>query len=450
MEDPKIYYTLTDEAPILATHSLLPIIKKFTRPAGISIETKDISLAARILARFPDFLSNEQKQSDALAELGDLAKQPQANIIKLPNISASVPQLEAAIKELQNQGYAVPDYPANPADEKQQAIKDAYAKVLGSAVNPVLREGNSDRRAPGAVKTYAKNNPHSMGAWTDDSRTRVASMESGDFYASEKSMTMDKTDKLSISLETADDQILALKEDLAVQKGEIIDAAVMNCRSLREFFNSAFKEAKGSGVLASLHLKATMMKVSDPIIFGHALSVYFDEIFEQYAGEFEQLEINPNNGLAELLAKLNSLPEDKAQEIQQAIQETLKQQAPLAMVDSDKGITNLHVPSHVIVDASMPAMIRNSGKMWDVNGQLNDTLAIIPDRCYAGVYQETINFHQQHGAFDPSTMGTVPNVGLMAQKAEEYGSHDKTFQIPEAGKVVVRDQQGQVLLEHEV
>ncbi|RUM91968.1 MAG: NADP-dependent isocitrate dehydrogenase [Thiomicrospira sp.] len=446
----KIIYTLTDEAPALATYSLLPIVEAFTKAAGVSVETRDISLAGRILANVPDKLSEAQKVGDALTELGNLAKTPEANIIKLPNISASVPQLNAAIKELQGQGYDIPDYPANPKTPEEEKIKAAYAKVLGSAVNPVLREGNSDRRAPTSVKNFAKKHPHSMGAWSESSKSKVAHMTEGDFYGSEKSMTLPEATEFKIEFVSESGDTKELKGTAPLQAGEVIDAAVMSQKALRTFLAKAIAEAKEQGILFSIHLKATMMKVSDPIIFGQAVSVFFEDVFKKYAEEFKELGVNPNNGLGDVYAKIESLPADKQAEIEAAIAKTVEDKADIAMVDSDKGITNLHVPSDVIVDASMPAMIRTSGQMWNKDGQQQDTLAVIPDRCYAGVYQETINFCKHHGAFDPTTMGTVPNVGLMAQKAEEYGSHDKTFQMDGAGTVRVVEPNGNVLLEQTV
>ena len=447
-----INYTLTDEAPALASRSFLPIVKVFTQTADINIELKDISLASRILANFPEYLTAEQTCNDALTDLAILAKKKEANIIKLPNISASIPQLEAAIKELQLKGYAIPDYPVSDSsdNDEQLKIKQAYSRVLGSAVNPVLREGNSDRRAPPSVKQYARNNPHSMGAWSKDSKSHVASMSSGDFYESEKSICIDKSNQISIQLikDSGDKQIL--KKSIELQPGEIIDAAVMSCQALRKFYLYEIENAKEQDVLLSLHLKATMMKVSDPIIFGHAVSVFFKDVFDKHAVIFNKQGISANNGLADLYNKIQSLPENIKSEIEKDINQCYQNHAQLAMVDSDNGVTNLHVPSHVIIDASMPAMIRSSGKMWDAKGNLRDTKAIIPDRSYAGVYQQTIDFCKQHGAFDPKTMGTVPNVGLMAQKAEEYGSHDKTFQIEERGIVQVVDVSGKVLLEHKV
>lgn len=446
----KIIYTLTDEAPALATFSLLPIVKAFTNVAGVAVETRDISLAGRILANFPDCLTDQQKIGDALAELGEMAKQSEANIVKLPNISASIPQLNAAIQELQAQGYAVPNYPANPQNTEEEAIKATYAKVLGSAVNPVLREGNSDRRAPTSVKNFAKKHPHSMGAWSAESKSKVAHMTDGDFYGSEKSMTLAQDSEFKIEFVSEAGEVKTLKEASPLLAGEIIDAAVMRQQALRDFLANAVAEAKEQGILFSIHLKATMMKVSDPIIFGQAVSVFFAEVFEQYAKEFAEVGVNPNNGLGDVYSKIQALADDKRAEIEQAIAATLAEKADIAMVDSDKGITNLHVPSDVIVDASMPAMIRTSGQMWNKDGQQQDTLAVIPDRCYAGVYQETINFCKHHGAFDPTTMGTVPNVGLMAQKAEEYGSHDKTFQLDAAGTVRVVNGEGETLLEQTV
>jgi isocitrate dehydrogenase len=446
----KIIYTLTDEAPALATYSLLPIVEAFTHAAHIQVETRDISLAARILVQFSDVLSDAQKVADALSELGHLATLPEANIIKLPNISASVPQLAAAISELQAHGYAVPNYPANPQTPEEQAIKARYAKVLGSAVNPVLREGNSDRRAPLSVKHYAKKHPHSMGAWSADSKSHVAHMTEGDFYGSEKSMTLNQACQFSLEFEGLDGARTTLKTAAPLLAGEVIDVAVMSQKALRKFLSAAISDAKAQGVLFSLHLKATMMKVSDPIIFGQAVTVFFEALFEKHRELFATLGVNPNNGLGDVYAKIADLTAVLQAEIKADIEQILAQQADVAMVDSDKGITNLHVPSDVIVDASMPAMIRTSGQMWNKAGKQQDTMAVIPDRSYAGVYQETIKFCKQHGAFDPTTMGTVPNVGLMAQQAEEYGSHDKTFQMSAPGTVRVVDQNGQTLLEQTV
>ncbi|WP_038248212.1 NADP-dependent isocitrate dehydrogenase [Ghiorsea bivora] len=445
-----IIYTKTDEAPMLATYSLLPIVQAFAKAAGVDVQSKDISLAARILANFPDKLSDEQKQSDALAELGELATKPEANIIKLPNISASVPQLKAAIAELQDKGFNIPDYPAEANTDADKAIQARYAKVLGSAVNPVLREGNSDRRVAAAVKQYAKDNPHRMGEWSSDSKTHVAHMNDGDFYGSEQSVVMNKADTLSIVLTTADGKETVLKDGLSVLSGEVVDAAVMSKSALRDFYAEQLEDAKDKGVLLSLHLKATMMKVSDPIMFGHAVEVYFKDVFAKYADTFEKLGVDTKNGLGDVYAKIADLPDAERETIEADIQAVYALNPDLAMVDSDKGITNLHVPSDVIIDASMPAAIRSSGKMWGNDGKLHDMKAMIPDRCYAGIYQETISFCKEHGAFDPTTMGSVANVGLMAQKAEEYGSHDKTFEIPADGTVEVRNAAGEVLMSHDV
>jgi len=446
----KIIYTKTDESPALATHSFLPIIKAFTAPANVTVESRDISLSARILAVFPEFLSEEQRVSDDLTELGNLAKTPEANIIKLPNISASLPQLNAAIAELQKKGFNIPDYPAKPKNDKEKEIQTKYDKVKGSAVNPVLREGNSDRRAPKAVKNYAKKNPHRMGAWDSNSKTHVATMEQGDFFHNEKSLTMASNDTLSIVLTENNGNKTVLKEGIKVLKGEIIDATVMSKKALVSFLEEQVVDAKEKKVLFSIHLKATMMKVSDPIIFGYAVKVYFDDLFKKYADTFEALGINANNGLEVLENKVSELSDDKRTAILADLKKIMDENPDLAMVDSDKGITNLHVPSDVIVDASMPAMIRNSGQMWGPDGKTYDTKAIIPDSSYASVFQTTIDFCKKHGAFDPTTMGTVPNVGLMAQKAEEYGSHDKTFEIPANGKVEVVDAAGKTIIEHTV
>ena len=448
--NPKIIYTLTDEAPALATYSLLPIIQRFMDAAGVVVETSDISLAGRIIANFPDKLTESQKQPDALAELGELAKTPEANIIKLPNVSASIPQLVEAIQELQAQGYDIPDYPAEPRTEAEKEIQARYAKVLGSAVNPVLREGNSDRRVAAPVKKYAQKNPHSMGKWSPDSKTHVAHMQAGDFYGSEQSVIIDQAGSVKIEFVGNDGTTKVLKAKTAVEAGEVIDAAVMSRKALRAFYADAIETAKQRGVLLSLHVKATMMKVSDPIIFGHAVTVYFQDVFEKHAALFAELGVNPNNGLGDLYAKIETLPADKKAEIEADIQACYAKRPQLAMVDSDKGITNLHVPSDVIVDASMAASIRASGKMYGADGKLYDTTAMIPDRSYAGIYQEIISFCQRHGAFDVTTMGNVANVGLMAQKAEEYGSHDKTFEIPADGKVRVVNAEGQTLMEHTV
>jgi len=446
-----IFYTKTDEAPALATQSFLPIVKAFTTTAKITVETKDISLAARILAKFPDYIDSDKQISDDLMVLGDLAKTPEANIIKLPNISASIPQLKEAIEELQNKGYKLPDYPDKPSDEKEKDIKSRYDKVKGSAVNPVLREGNSDRRAPKAVKNYAKKNPHSMGKWTSDSQTHVATMSSDDFRNNEKSLTMQNANEVAIVLIDHAGQKHVLKDKIALQNGEIIDATVMRKKALVAFLDKEINDAKNKGLLLSVHLKATMMKVSDPIILGHVLETYFKDVFEKYRSEFNEVGINANNGLESLFDRLENIEETKRKEIVAAINNVLANNADLAMVNSDKGITNLHVPSDVIIDASMPAMIRNSGKMWNSNGDVQDTKAIIPDSSYSKIYQATIDFCKENGAFDPKTMGTVPNVGLMAQKAEEYGSHDKTFEISTNGKVqVIVTESNTVLLEHDV
>ncbi|UTW61912.1 NADP-dependent isocitrate dehydrogenase [bacterium SCSIO 12741] len=446
----KIIYTETDEAPALATYSFLPIVQAFVKQANVDLEIKDISLSGRILANFPDFLEESQRVSDALAELGELAKKPEANIIKLPNISASIPQLKAAISELQAKGFGLPNYPEEPANDEEKAIKARYDKIKGSAVNPVLREGNSDRRAPKAVKNYARKNPHSMGAWSADSRSHVASMSEGDFYGSEKSMTLTEATEFKIEFVDGSGNTTLLRDFAPLQAGEVIDTAVMSQQKLRSFLADQVQEAKDQDVLFSVHLKATMMKVSDPILFGNAVSVFFAPVFEKHAALLDQIGIDPNNGLGDFYKKLETLPADQKAAIVADIQACYDQGPDLAMVNSDKGITNLHVPSDVIIDASMPAMIRNSGRMWDKDGNTKDTKAIIPDRSYAGVYQATIDFCKENGAFDPTTMGSVSNVGLMAQKAEEYGSHDKTFQMKAAGVVNVVDQNGQVLLHQDV
>nr|WP_158162899.1 NADP-dependent isocitrate dehydrogenase [Vibrio mimicus] len=447
---PTIIYTITDEAPALATYSLLPIIQSFTASSGIDVETRDISLAGRILANFPEHLTEEQRIGDALTELGELAQTPEANIIKLPNISASIPQLKAAIKELQDKGYALPNYPEEPSSYEEEAIKATYDKIKGSAVNPVLREGNSDRRAPASVKNYAKKNPHSMGAWSKDSKSHVASMSDKDFFGSEKSVTVSGATKVAIEFVGKDGAVKVLKKPFALQDKEIIDTSVMSKKALIAFFEKEIADAKAQDVLFSLHMKATMMKVSDPVIFGHAVKVYYKAVFDKYGQLFDQLGVDVNNGLGDVYAKIQSLPEAQRAEIEAAIQAVYATQPALAMVDSDRGITNLHVPSDVIVDASMPAMIRTSGQMWGPDGKQKDTKATIPDRCYAGVYQTVIDFCKQNGAFDPTTMGSVPNVGLMAQKAEEYGSHDKTFILDAEGVVRVIDEAGKVLLEQSV
>ena len=446
----KIIYTETDEAPALATYSLLPIVQAFSAAAGIAVETRDISLSGRIIANFPEFLTAEQRIADALAELGEMANRPDANIIKLPNISASIPQLKAAIKELQQQGYALPDYPAEPKDDKERDIKSRYDKIKGSAVNPVLREGNSDRRAPASVKQYAKKNPHSMGAWSASSKSHVAHMHSGDFYGSEQSATFAGKDNLKIQHLATDGTVKVLKDKVAVLEGEVVDAATMSKKALRAFYQHEIAEAKQQDVLLSLHLKATMMKVSDPIMFGHAVLEFFQPVFEKHAALFAELGVDVNNGAGDMFAKVATLPQAKQDAVLADIKACYAAQPALAMVNSDKGITNLHVPSDVIIDASMPAMIRSSGQMWGPDGKLKDTKAMIPDRCYAGVYQETIDFCKKNGAFDPRTMGSVPNVGLMAQKAEEYGSHDKTFEIAADGKVQVLNSKGEVVFEHVV
>ncbi len=449
-EKSKIIYTKTDEAPALATYSFLPIVKAFTASADIEVELSDISLASRILAIFPDFLNDDQKVADALAELGELTQQPETNIIKLPNISASVPQLKAAIKELQAKGFAVPEFPDEPENETQKEIKERYGKVLGSAVNPVLREGNSDRRAPTAVKNYARKNPHSMGKWSQASRTHVAHMHGGDFYSSEKSTTVAKDGHIRIEFTDKAGKVTVLKPRIDLLKGEVIDGMFMSKNALCKFFEEQIEDAKETGVLFSLHVKATMMKVSHPIVFGHAVKVFYKKLFDKYGDLFRELGVNPNNGLGNVYDKIKSLPESQRSEIERDINACYADRPPLAMVNSDKGISNLHVPSDVIVDASMPAMIRSSGKMWGPDGKLHDTKAVIPESTYATIYQEVINFCKTHGAFDPTTMGTVPNVGLMAQKAEEYGSHDKTFEMFADGIVRVIDQDETVLLEHNV
>ena len=450
MTTAKIIYTMVDEAPALATYSLLPIVQAFTKAAGVAVETRDISLAGRILANFPENLTPSQKIGDELTELGELTLKPEANIIKLPNVSASAPQLKAAIKELQSQGYNVPDYPENPQNDAEKEIKARYGKVLGSAVNPVLREGNSDRRAALSVKNYARKNPHKMGVWNPDSKTHVAHMNSGDFYGSEKSVTVSEAGPVRIEFIGADGKTMVLKEKTTLKAGEGIDAAVMSRRALRAFYEEQIADAKKKGVLLSLHLKATMMKISDPIMFGHAVSVYFKDVFEKNAATIKELGVNVNNGFGDLLAKIATLAETKRAEIEADIQACYKKQPQLAMVNSDKGITNLHVPSDVIIDASMPPMIRDGGKMWGVDGKPYDTKAMIPDRCYAGVFEATVEDCRKNGALDPVTMGSVPNVGLMAQKAEEYGSHDKTFEMAGNGAVRVVDASGKVLLEQKV
>ena len=445
-----IIYTKTDEAPMLATYSFLPIIRRFASAAGIEVEVSDISLAARILANFPDYLTDDQKVPDALNELGELTQDPDVNIIKLPNISASIPQLRAAIKELNAIGFNVPAFPEDPKTDEEKDIRERYGKVLGSAVNPVLREGNSDRRAPTAVKNYAKKHPHSMGEWSQASRTHVAHMRGGDFYSGEKSVTVEKAGHVSIEFTGKDGSKKTLKPRVDLLEGEVIDGMFMSKKALCEFFEEQIIDAKNTGVLFSLHVKATMMKVSHPIVFGHCVKVFYKELFEKYGELFDELGVNPNNGLGSVYDKISTLPESQRSEIQRDINAIYADRPLLAMVNSDKGISNLHVPSDVIVDASMPAMIRNSGQMWGPDGRPYDTKAVIPESTYATIYQEVINFCKTHGAFDPTTMGTVPNVGLMAQKAEEYGSHDKTFEMEADGKVQVIDQDGNVLIEHDV
>ncbi|GAB3564328.1 NADP-dependent isocitrate dehydrogenase [Arthrobacter alkaliphilus] len=446
----KIIYTHTDEAPMLATYSFLPIVEAFASTAGVEVETRDISLAGRIIAVFGDYLTEEQRTSDALAELGELAKKPEANIIKLPNISASVPQLKAAIAELQGQGYALPDYPDNPSSDEETDIRSRYDKIKGSAVNPVLREGNSDRRAPLSVKNYARQNPHSMGPWSADSKTNVAHMTANDFRSNEQSVVIPADDTIKIQIVREDGTVKVLKPAFPVLAGEVVDGTVMRAEALDEFLAAQVVRAKEEGVLFSAHLKATMMKVSDPIIFGHVVKAYFSELFDTYGKQLAAAGLSPNNGLASILNGLDELPEDVREGIKAAIKKGLEDGPAIAMVDSDKGITNLHVPSDIIVDASMPAMIRNSGHMWGPDGKEADTLAVIPDSCYADVYQVVIDDCRAHGAFDPTTMGTVPNVGLMAQAAEEYGSHNKTFEVEYAGTMQVVDSSGTVLIEHQV
>jgi isocitrate dehydrogenase len=446
----KIYWTWIDEAPALATYSLLPIVQAFTRAAGVAVETKDISLAGRIIANFPERLTPEQKIADELTWLGELTLRPEANIIKLPNVSASLPQLKAAIKELQGKGYAIPDYPENPQNDAEKELKARFGKVLGSAVNPVLREGNSDRRAALSVKNYAKKHPHRMGAWAADSKTSVAFMKSGDFYGSETSVTVPEAVNTRIEFVGTDGKTTVLKEKMPLKAGEIVDATAMNVKALRAFYAEQIERAKNQGVLLSLHLKATMMKVSDPIMFGHAVSVFFKDVFEKHAKAFKELGVNPNNGLGDLYAKIAALPETQRKEIEADIAACYKARPQLAMVNSDKGITNLHVPSDVIIDASMPPMIRDGGKMWGADGKPYDTLAMIPDRCYAEVYDAAVEDCKKNGALNPATMGSVPNVGLMAQKAEEYGSHDKTFEAPGNGVIRIVTDSGKVLLEQKV
>ena len=446
----KITYTLTDEAPALATASLLPILRAFVGVAGVEVELKDISLAGRIIAAFPECLADEQKQEDALSLLGELAKEAEANIVKLPNISASIPQLNAAISELQSHGYPIPDYPEEPKTEDEASIKLRYSKILGSAVNPVLREGNSDRRVAKPVKEYARRHPHSMGAWAADSKSHVASMSDGDFYGSEQSHVMQEADSVRIEHVSDEGQIEILKDGLELLAGEVIDSSRMSCKALRSFFEREIEDARNQSMLLSLHMKATMMKVSDPIIFGHAVSAYYSRVFDRFGETLSELGVDVSNGIGDLYAKIGQLPADQQAEITAEIEAIYSNGPPLAMVDSDKGITNLHVPSDVIIDASMPAAIRSSGQMWGPDGQLHDTKALIPDRSYAGVYQATIDFCKENGAFDVTTMGNVSNIGLMAKKAEEYGSHDKTFEVAESGTVRVVASDGSVLMQHEV
>jgi len=446
----KIIYTKTDEAPMLATYSFLPIINAFSKAAGVAVELRDISLAGRVIAVFPEYLTAAQKQHDALAELGELAKTPEANIIKLPNISASIPQLVATIKELQSQGYKLPDYPENPKDDKEKEVKARYDKVKGSAVNPVLREGNSDRRAPLSVKAYARKHPHKMGAWSSDSKTHVSHMNSGDFRSNEKSITIPAATTAKIEFVGADGKTTVLKEKIALQAGEVLDATFMSVKALRKFLEEQIEDAKAKGVLWSLHMKATMMKISDPKIFGHAVTVFYKDVFEKHGETFKKLGVDPDNGLGDVYAKIKSLPDDQRTAIEADIQAVYQKRPPMAMVNSDKGITNLHVPSDVIIDASMPPVIRDSGKMWNPQGQLQDVKCVIPDASYAPVYHEVVEFCKKKGAFDPRTMGSVPNVGLMAQAAEEYGSHDKTFKVPGNGTIRIVDAAGKTLLEHKV
>lgn len=446
----KIIYTKTDEAPMFATYSLLPIINAFSKAAGVSVELRDISLAGRILAVFPEYLTPEQRQADALSELGELAKKPEANIIKLPNISASLPQLQAAIKELQSQGYKLPEYPENPKDDKEKDIKSRYDKVKGSAVNPVLREGNSDRRAPLSVKAHTRKHPHKMGAWSSDSKSHVSHMKGGDFFSNEKSLTTTAATEVRIEFVGQDGKVTLLKPKVALQAGEVVDATFMSVKALRTFLEEQIQDAAKQGVLFSLHMKATMMKVSDPKIFGHAVTVYYKDVFAKHGETLKKLGVDPDNGIGDLYAKIKALPEDQRKAIEADIQAVYKQRPPMAMVNSDKGITNLHVPSDIIIDASMPPVIRDSGKMWGPDGKLADTKCVIPDSSYAPVYREVLDFCKKHGALDPKTMGSVPNVGLMAQAAEEYGSHDKTFKAPGNGTIRVVDASGKALLEHKV
>ncbi len=446
----KIIYTKTDEAPMLATYSFLPIINAFSKAAGVTVELRDISLAGRVIAVFPEYLTAEQKQHDALAELGEMAKTAEANIIKLPNISASIPQLVATIQELQKQGYKLPDYPENPKDDKEKDIKTRYDKVKGSAVNPVLREGNSDRRAPLSVKAYARKHPHKMGAWSSDSKTHVTHMTGGDFRSNEKSLTIPAATTAKIEFVGADGKTTVLKEKVALQAGEVLDATFMSVKALRKFLEEQIEDAKKQGVLFSLHMKATMMKISDPKIFGHGVTVYYKDVFEKHGETFKKLGVDPDNGLGDVYAKIKSLPDDQRKAIEADIQAVYQKRPPMAMVNSDKGITNLHVPSDIIIDASMPPVIRDSGKMWNPQGQLQDVKCVIPDASYAPIYHEVVEFCKKNGAFDPKTMGTIPNVGLMAQAAEEYGSHDKTFKASGNGTIRIVDASGKTLHEHKV
>jgi len=450
VKKPTIIYTETDEAPALATYSLLPIIEAYANACGVEVETRDISLSGRIIANFSDFLSADQKINDALAELGELTLDPYANIIKLPNISASLPQMQSAISELQSQGYALPNYPEEPTSDHEHEIKGRYDRIKGSAVNPVLREGNSDRRAPASVKSYARKHPHSMGKWSSESKSHVASMSEGDFFGSEQALTLEKAVNVKIVYNSTSGQLSCLKDGISLQAGEIIDASAMNREALNQFLREEIDDSKKQDVLFSLHLKATMMKVSDPIIFGHAVKVFYSSAFQKYSSTFEKLGVDANNGIGDVYAKIKDLPEEQRTAIENDLEACHADRPDMAMVDSDRGITNLHVPSDVIIDASMPAALRSSGQMWGPDGQLRDMKAVIPDRSYAGVYQEVIDYCKAHGALDPTTMGSVPNVGLMAQKAEEYGSHDKTFEIASAGTVEIIDEDGNVLLSHDV
>jgi isocitrate dehydrogenase len=450
VKKPTIIYTETDEAPALATYSLLPIIEAYANACGVEIETRDISLSGRIIANFSDFLSADQKINDALAELGELTLDPYANIIKLPNISASLPQMQSAIAELQSQGYALPNYPEEPTSDQEHEIKGRYDRIKGSAVNPVLREGNSDRRAPASVKSYARKHPHSMGKWSSESKSHVASMDEGDFFESEQAVTLEKPTNVKIVHTSTNGRVTCLKDGIPLQAGEVIDASAMSREALEKFLKEQIEDSKNQGVLFSVHLKATMMKVSDPIIFGHAVRVFYASAFQKHSSTFEELGVDANNGIGDVYAKIKDLPEEQRSAIEKDLEACYADRPDMAMVDSDRGITNLHVPSDVIIDASMPAALRSSGQMWGPDGQLQDMKAVIPDRSYAGIYQEVIDYCKAHGALDPTTMGSVPNVGLMAQKAEEYGSHDKTFEIPSAGTVEIIDEDGNILLSHDV